>query len=326
MKRWTVSLVLGLAPGLALAQAPPLARTPARTPAPAREGELSSHGGRVWLAFGQGVGGLGVGLGVALAVDARNPGIYVGAGVLGAGLGIATAAVLSRDGVTEGQSVAVGLGTVYGAAAGLFLTFGTGQEFSLQLAGGITAASVAVGTLGGVLVSLRRPDAARVHFAGGVGLWSAFLASSLYLATRGYGTFDTDRRAGATQLLGLTSLGALGGGLLLGTVLAPLVRITPRRMAILNAAILGGGAVCGVYGMVFSLQDATQSKLVAGYGLGAIAGMGIGALTAGFSFFAYDLLSGGLSPRRSEDRRGQGFALLPGGPEGSPGLSLVGSF
>ncbi|MBI5515514.1 MAG: hypothetical protein HY909_17165 [Deltaproteobacteria bacterium] len=359
MTKHLLTLALALAPGAAFAQpwqAPPPPPDPSAPPPPPQaasselvvqqpDGSVSSvqsardlqynlvfgpepvsSGGRLELSVTQGLNGMGIGLSLAALSGSRSPGVYAGASILGGGLGLATALVLTRDGITEGQSSAINMGTLYGGLGALFLSFGIADGLSVQAVGGIFAAGLTLGTVGGIVASFQRPLAGRVQFAGSLGVWSSFVSAHLFLATQGYGSFSRDDSAGAVRVFGLTSFGTLGAGLLAGALLAPNVNVTASRMRFINLAAVGGATVVGLSSMLFALESRDENALLTAYGIGAIAGAVGGAalgylLTNRHDEFWFQQRQGQVA-----SRRGFELNLLPGGPNGTPGLSLGGTF
>jgi hypothetical protein len=288
--------------------------------------EPMSPGARTELAITQGLAGVGIGVSLATLAGSRSPGVYAGASLLGAGLGLTTALVLTRDGVTEGQSASINTGSLYGGLGSMFLSVGLADGLTTQAVGGIFAVGLTLGTVGGVVASFQRPLAGRVQFASSLGVWSSFVSAHLFLATQGYGTFASGRSSTAFRVFGLTSFGTLGAGLVVGALLAPGINVSAARVRYINLAAVGGAAVVGLSSMLFALEARDSETLLTAYGIGAIVGaIGGGALgyllTDRTDDFWFQQRQGQATARRGGD-----WSLLPGGPNGTPGLSLGGTF
>lgn len=281
--------------------------------------EPDSSGARLTLTVGQAINGMGLGLSLAMLTGSESPGVYGGALLLGGGVGAVAALVASRHGITEGQADAVNFGSGFGGLASMFLLFGINENFSSQAVGGILAAGLTLGTAGGIVAATQNPLSGRVNFAASLGLWGAFLGSHVWIGTRGYGA---DRASDALRSLGWSSFAVMGAGLAAGALLAPSVHVSARRMRYINLAATGGWAVIGLSSALFASGSGGDAVLTA-YGFGSIAGVAAGAVVGTLLTDDTDAF---WEQQRRTTARNFDVNLAPGGPGGSLGLSLGGSF
>lgn len=289
--------------------------------------EPDSSSARLQLITVQGLNGAGIGLGIAMLSGSESPGVYAGSVILGAGVGVAGAAIFSRDGLTQGQASAINNGTILGGLASTFTMLGIASGLTSRSVGGVLSAGLALGTTGGIIAALQRPVAGKVEFATSLGLWGAFTSAHLFLGTRAYGIDNVDS---ASRVLGFSSLALLAGGVTAGALLAPNVRVSSTRMRYINLAGLGGYAVVGLSALAFATSSNNGDTMLTAYGVGSIVGAGAGLALGVFLTNQTDSMwlspAGQQRMARRERARERDINLMPGGPFGTPGLSLGGTF
>lgn len=286
--------------------------------------EPISSGARVQLVVGQSINGMGIGLALAGVADARSSSIYSGAMLLGGGVGAVASLLATRDGITMGQASAINFGTLFGGLAATFTAVGLSRTIEGRGVAGLFAGGLALGTGAGIAWASQSPLSGRVEFASSVGIWSAFVGTHLYLATRGYGTWDDATSRNEFTVLGWSSLGLTAAGLVAGVLLAPNVPVSAARMRWINLAGLGGYTVIGLSSLLLAADGSGEDALMA-YSIGSIAGLG-GGLVLGYFLTQntdsyWDRMHEGVARRQ-----GPSLTVAPGGPGGSPGLSFGGTF
>jgi hypothetical protein len=286
--------------------------------------EPMSSGARVQLVVGQAVNGMALGITLAGAFGAERPAIFSGSMLLGGGIGAVGALLASRDGVTAGQAAAINNGTIFGGLAATFTLLGLSNgSLSERAAFGVVAGGLALGTGAGIAWASQTPLGGRVEFASSMGLWSAFVGAHLYLATRGYGTWDDRTSTSEFAVLGWSSLGLMAAGLTAGVLLSPNVPVSAARMRWINLAGVGGWGIIGLSSLLLASDGSSNDALMA-YSIGSIAGLG-GGLVLGY-FLTQNTDTYWERMHETARRTGPTLNVAPGGPGGSPGVSLVGTF
>lgn len=286
--------------------------------------EPATTGARVQLVVGQAVNGMALGLTLAGLADARSSAIYSGAMLLGGGVGAVGALLASRDGVTAGQAAAVNYGSVFGGLASMFTAFGlSNSRLGDRAVFGIVAGGLAVGTGAGIAWAAQTPLGGRVEFASSMGIWSAFLGAHLYLATRGYGTWD-GRGDNEVTVLGWSSLGFMAAGLTAGVLLAPQVPVSAARMRWINLSAAGGYAVIGLSSLLLAADGTGEDALMA-YSIGSMVGVTGGALLGYFLTTNTDSYWERMH-EGAASRRGPTLAFSPGSTGAPLGGTFVGTF
>lgn len=286
--------------------------------------EPATTGARVQLVVGQAVNGMALGLSLAGLADARSTAIYSGAMLLGGGAGAVGALLASRDGITAGQAAAVNYGSIFGGLAAMFTAFGlSNSHIEGRAVAGIVAGGLAVGTGAGIAWAAQTPLGGRVEFASSMGLWSAFLGAHLYLATRGYGTFDS-RASDGLSVLGWSSLGFMAAGLTAGVLLAPQVPVSAARMRWINLSAAGGYAVIGLSSLLLAADGTGEDALMA-YSIGSMVGVTGGALLGYFLTTNTDSYWERMH-EGAASRRGPTLGFSPGSSGAPLGGTFVGTF
>jgi len=284
--------------------------------------EPVTSGARVQLVVGQTVNGMALGFTLVGAFGANGSSVFAGSMLIGGGIGATAALLGTRDGITPGQAAAINYGTAFGGLGSMFAAIGLSQEpsFNPREATGLIAGGLALGTGAGIAWASQRPLSGRVEFAASLGLWSAFLATHLYLATKAYGIRSVD----SVAVLGWSSFGFMAAGLTAGVLLAPGVPVSAQRMRWINLAALGGWAVIGLSSLLLASDSGDDSARVA-YSIGSIAGV------AGGGLLGYFLTQGSDAYwERANDsaaRRGRPtVSFAPGASGANLGASLFGTF
>ncbi|MBL8678984.1 MAG: hypothetical protein JNK05_07445 [Myxococcales bacterium] len=294
-------------------------------------------GSRLNLVISQGVVGMAVGAWVPLIVTSSPRPEHIAGGVLlGGAVGITGSLLASMGGVTNGQAIAVNMGSVLGLGLGssiAMLAASTPQTTFGLLAGGL-----ALGTAAGAIVATQRPLSGRMLYFSSTALWGAMVATHGYFGVAG----------GSTSLQGVG--GFLLGGLLVaggvGAVSAPFVNVSADRMAWINLSMFGGWTVIGLSSLLFASNSGGSAPLVA-YSWGSIAGAALGAvfgilMTRETDRYWHDARAqqqqgaqtpatqtppGAQSALRRRPRESLPFTIAPGGSTDSPlGLTVAGAF
>lgn len=283
-----------------------------------------SSGARAYLVTVQSINGMALGLSFAGIAQARSPSIYSGAMLLGGGIGAVSSLLASRNGVTSGEAGAVNHGTFLGGVGAMFTGFALANSIKDGRAvAGIVAGGLTLGTGAGILWAAQSPLSGRVEFTASMGYLGAFTAAHLFLATRGYGTFD-GRDDDPSAVLGWSSLGATAAGLVAGALLAPNVQMSAARVRWMSLSALGGWFVIGSSSALLAADGDGEDVLLA-YSIGSMVGVG-GGLALGY-FLTQNTDSYWERMHEGVARRtGPTLNVSPGGPGGSPGLSLGGTF
>lgn len=273
-------------------------------------------GARVQLVVGQGLNGMALGLCVAGLAGAERSAIYSGALLLGGGLGAVGALLATRDGVTTGQAAVINNSTLFGGAVAGYALLGLNESrINERTTWGVLGAGLLLGTGAGIAVATQRPLSGRVEFASSLGGWSAFFGGHLYFATQGYNRADS-----GLAIFAWSSLGLMAAGVAAGALIAPNVPVSAARMRWINLSGLGGWAVIGLSSLLLASDGDGRDAMMA-YGIGSIAGAAGGAVLGYFLTANVDAQWA----RGREEARNQ-VSFSPGGPGGSPGLSLSGTF
>lgn len=311
-------------PSAAPIPAPWRASGPTTPPTAPTAEEPVSSAARLQLIIGQSLNGIGLGISLVTMVDPPPSGtVLTAATILGGGAGAIAAALATPNGITLGQSDAVTYSTLFGGIAAAHLLLGLDDALNARGAAGILAGGLTLGTGLGVFWATRRPNAGRVEFATSLGLWGTFLGAHLYLATRGYGVWDSSPTAAKVPIYAWSSLAWTAASLTAGMLLSSRVSVEASRMRVINVGGIGGWLVGGLVGFLASRKSDDEGTL--GYSLGSMLGFGSGAVIA--YLLTGDRERASAFPQSAQARRsGATVQILPGASSSPIGLSLAGSF
>jgi hypothetical protein len=294
-----------------------------------------AFGARVNLVTGQAIAGLA--LGAFVAGTFSNRGEHIAAGMLlGGALGIAGSLVGSMGGVTQGQAIAVNMGSGIGVGVGFGIAL-LANASSANVALGLAAGGLALGTLGGAVLAMRRPLSGSMAYVSSMVGWTTVATTHLWLGAGG-------GRGATPQVIGAVLTGGLVGGTLLGALTAPYVHLSADRMGWIDLSMSLGMLVVGGSTALFASSSggadiAWAWGAVAGAGLGALFGVLMTNNMDAFWHRAHEMqtrqtTAGASSPARALARarttRREGLPLdvrmSPGGAQSPFGLTFAGAF
>lgn len=216
---------------------------------------------RAELAILQTFNGIAAGLEVCGLLECADPRPYVVSAMLGGGAGLAASLYLSRDGITQGHTLAVNAGATWGAVhAGLL-------SLSLSTTTRTTSGMLLAGQLGGTAVghylwSALKPGAGDVSLMNSGAIWALVL--NLLVQSAAQVNLSSGAYFGA--MIAAVDIGLIGGGLL-----ASYMPMSRSRTLVIDAG--------GILGMLLGfatdmLVGGTRPSDRSFFGLGAVGAVG----------------------------------------------------
>lgn len=226
---------------------------------------------RAELAGFQTIHGLVASAQACVFLDCDSPRLGVALPTLGAGMGLVGSLVATSDrGITPGHASTINSGTLWGG----WLSFAGGYMVA-DLDGEDVAGLMLLSQLAGIgighsLAMNLRPTAGDVRMVNSAGAWSGLY---YVMITQGVLDLGQDRRTVGLGLIGATTVGAVGGG-----VLASNYPMSRGRVGIITSSgILGGLAGAAGLVMIFG-DDISARQGTAGISVGSAAGLAVGTL------------------------------------------------
>lgn len=285
-------------------------------------------GARLNLVIGQTINGIALGAFVPAMIAGPNlrPEHVGGGMLLGGALGAAGSLVATLNGVTQGQAIAVNMGSGVGLGLGASIALLSGSA-DAQVLFGLLSAGDAVGTAVGAVIALQRPLSGKMSYVSSLAGWGTFLTSHVYFGTGAL------RTAANGQAMGGVLLGGLAGGTAAGALTASLVNVSADRMGWIDLSMGVGWLVVGLSATLFAASGPSADIA---YGWGSIGGVALGAVfgvlitrnTDAYWHAAHDQQAQQGAQRRARANWGPSSVhFSPGGPGGNPlGFSLAGAF